>query len=178
MNHAIRLLAILLLIGTAQGCAPSTLQTKGTAITSKTDAPPPDSLAIRLSNVPEPLSLPGRKGANRILTATVHGGPVASVWLAPVTAPWKRVRLTRADADDYQVNLLGSYVGIFQTTQGSLISHIAGDHVARSMAPLNNPGSLNNPVGIEAQGDQISVLHDCFWGKRAGAQNLYTRKCM
>ncbi|MCH7702274.1 MAG: hypothetical protein IID37_11370 [Planctomycetes bacterium] len=112
MNHAYRFSAILLLIGAGQGCTPSTLATKRTAVTSPPESPRSDAIAIRLSNVPDPLSLPGRKGANRILTATVQGGPMASVWLAPVTftSAWKRVPLTRADADDYQINLFGSDV--------------------------------------------------------------------
>lgn len=110
MNHAYRFSAILLLIGAGQGCTPSTLATKRTAVTSPPESPRSDAIAIRLSNVPDPLSLPGRKGANRILTATVQGGPMASVWLAQVTAPWKRVALTRADADDYQINLFSSDV--------------------------------------------------------------------
>ncbi|MCH7721324.1 MAG: DUF5329 family protein [Planctomycetes bacterium] len=104
------MVAMLLLIGAAAGCTPSTLQTKRTAITSEPKTPRSDSIAIRLSNVPQPLSLPGRKGENRILTATVQGGPMASVWLAPVATAWKRVPLTRAAADEYQINLFGSDV--------------------------------------------------------------------
>jgi len=61
--------------------------------------------SIRLSGVPERLSFPAPAGANLALTATITGGPIRSVWLAPDAASSTRVPLAKVGEGEYQVNL-------------------------------------------------------------------------
>ncbi|MBI4880307.1 MAG: DUF5329 family protein [Planctomycetes bacterium] len=62
-------------------------------------------VTIRLSGVPELLSLPLPAGQNQLLTAHVDGGPVRDVWLAPSEQSSIRVILTRVKDGEYQINL-------------------------------------------------------------------------
>lgn len=66
--------------------------------------------SIRISGVPERLEFPSREGSNRVLTATVRGGPVRSAWLARSRDSTRRVELTRVDDAEFQINLDGSEV--------------------------------------------------------------------
>jgi len=64
-----------------------------------------EDLTIRVSGIPEKLSFPIPEGTNYILTATIKGGKVRSVWLANRHDAKGRVMLKRVDEAEYQINL-------------------------------------------------------------------------
>jgi hypothetical protein len=64
-------------------------------------------VSIKLSGVPEVLRIPVPHGANSMMTASIAGGEVKSVWVgidAP-TGSSARVPLAKTGEDEYQVNL-------------------------------------------------------------------------
>jgi hypothetical protein len=66
-------------------------------------------VSIKLSELPQSMVLPGSKGSNRVLTASVTGGPIRSVWLArDPTSP--RVLMTKTGVSEFQANLDSSEV--------------------------------------------------------------------
>ncbi|NOX57476.1 MAG: DUF5329 domain-containing protein [Planctomycetes bacterium] len=103
-------------------------------------------VSIRLSNISNSLLLPPPKGANWILSASVRGGAVRSVWLAPSAISSARVSLTKVDRGEYQVNLYGRQVfellkgqtpdGEFrifaETSDGAIVESIAVRYTMRT----------------------------------------------
>ncbi len=110
-------------------------------------------VSIKLSEIPQPMVLPASKGSNRVLTATVSGGSVKSVWLARnATSP--RVPLTRVGTSEFQTNLdsgevlnvlrgdtlEGAFRVIAETDDGAIIESIPVSYTLRVV-----PGSLEFP---------------------------------
>jgi hypothetical protein len=72
-----------------------------------TPDPAPQVVSISLDTVADSYSFPPPEGVNRVLSATVEGGDVRSVWLAPDAAATDRVPCTLVEPGKYQVNVYG-----------------------------------------------------------------------
>lgn len=73
---------------------------------------------IHLSGVPEELSFPVPEGKNVVMTATVAGGKVRSVWLATSADAEGRLLLRPAGDGKYQINLAAPLVSAMLSGAG------------------------------------------------------------
>jgi hypothetical protein len=109
MNKAKRIVGVLLLLSVA-GCETTVGRTDRLSTATASSSMPSQVVSIRLDNVSDGLSFPPPAGANRVLTATIQGGAVESVWVATNATSPARVPLTKVDKGEYEVNLYGQEV--------------------------------------------------------------------
>lgn len=111
MNMSRCVAAVLGLVVSLSGCQTAIRQADQSSDMPESSSDDSGDASIRLSGDLGLLLFPANpQGANRILTATVKGGRVRTVWLAPRETSQERALLTKVGEGEYQINLYGGDV--------------------------------------------------------------------
>lgn len=156
MNKRVRITGILVIAALLCGCVDEAGQRSGRVKDSVEGQGGSAIAAIRLTGIGEPLSLPGPRGANRILTARIAGATAKRVWLAPSAPSSPSVPLTRVGAGEYEINLFGHEV--YDALKN------AGDAEFRVVAELAN-GSQTRSIPVRYTIDALPARLVFPWDK-------------
>ena len=73
-----------------------------------------EDISIKISQMPTHLAFPFDKGSNQILTTTIKGNAIKSVWLSPSKTSTDKIMLAKVDqsanTSEYQINLADAEV--------------------------------------------------------------------